>query len=318
MAAALMALSSCATTQEQARRPIPPGHLLAGRVLSIHAPNSEGWDLLTSNADGVEFAKKGLQANESYGAQVLSFIPPTFEQPDAFVAFVKEGVARDTGPERFELLSSEVKQSLARPYPCASVDYVVRDKKAQTSRAKTETLLLQTIGLYCRHPAQQNLGFAIIYSHRGPSPVPNLGEQAQSFIDGVQVPEKAMSVSQATGTAIITGKFDRESAFKWTSITLWAVDNERVRTFSLFHPENIETMVPAGERTLTVRAAFSPGIAGPRRGAFIRIDESLAGDRRYRLNGRVQDDRFILWLEDLDSGEKIGPEVSSATVPGGW
>jgi hypothetical protein len=32
------------------------------------------------------------------------------------------------------------------------------------------------------------MGFAIIYSHRGQSSYPNLDAEAQSFIDGVQVP----------------------------------------------------------------------------------------------------------------------------------
>jgi hypothetical protein len=49
-------------------------------------------------------------------------------------------------------------------------------------------LLLQAKSLYCQHPKNPYNGFAIIYSHRGQSLYPNLDAEAQSFIDGVQVP----------------------------------------------------------------------------------------------------------------------------------
>jgi len=181
-------LSACFSGRRAAGLPVAPGQILAGQLLNIHAPNSTGWELVTSSIDGVEFAKHGDDSVETYGAQVLKFGPPAFVKPEEFLAFVKDGVAREISPRRFDLVSSDIKLWDARPYPCVRVEYVARDKKARTSMLGTKTLLLQTRALYCRHPTERELGFAIIFSHRGRAIDPNLQTLADDFIQGVDVP----------------------------------------------------------------------------------------------------------------------------------
>lgn len=103
---ATIALSSCvppmAYRQQSIGMAVSPGQLLAGRLLNIRAPNSQGWQLVESKNGDVEFGKHGLAANETYAAQVLAFNPPKSEGPEEFTDFVK-GVAKGMNPERFDV-----------------------------------------------------------------------------------------------------------------------------------------------------------------------------------------------------------------------
>jgi len=136
----------------------------------------------------MEFARSGISPNESLGAQVLMFALPETKGTDNFVSLIKQGVEKDTNPERFEIVDSELKFTEHRGYPCVSVMSVVKDKMARASSTHREVLLLQAESLYCRHPERQDTGFSIIYSHRGSSLFSNLHAEAQDFINGVQVP----------------------------------------------------------------------------------------------------------------------------------
>jgi hypothetical protein len=51
-------------------------------------------------------------------------------------------------------------------------------------------LLLASDGVYCRHPKRQDTGFAAIFSFRGKAEYPALRSEAESFMQGVQVPDR--------------------------------------------------------------------------------------------------------------------------------
>ena len=75
-----------------------------------------------------------------------------------------------------------------RGYPCVELNYVTKDKQAQTSPTRRERLLLQAESLYCRHPVRKNTGFSITYSHRGASLFSGFEAEAKGFVNGIQVP----------------------------------------------------------------------------------------------------------------------------------
>jgi hypothetical protein len=187
----LLALSACAApARRPASRPVSPGQNFPGEALDIRAPNSHGWSLMSSNPGEVVFASDGAAPGESFIANVTAFAPPKEEGRERFLAYVKEGVAKDTPPPRFNILRSEIKPSTRRPYPCVSVEYAAEDTQAQTSRSKRETLLLEVVSLYCLHPVRKDLALAIVYSHRGRVKDPALAAAAADFIEGVQVPKR--------------------------------------------------------------------------------------------------------------------------------
>ena len=105
---------------------------------------------------------------------------------------VREAFGADWKLDRYEKIEEEFGYSDKRKYPCVRLHTLFKDKAALTIDNTRTTLLMQMGALYCLHP-DPNLeatGIAIIYSHRGPSIHPDFNQEAQDFIDGVQVPGK--------------------------------------------------------------------------------------------------------------------------------
>lgn len=184
----LLGLQGCAgTAQSQKGMAVTPGQFFSGGYINITAPNSDGWQLIQSADSGMAFAKRGQAANESFVAQVSMFNLAPTDTPQEFEALIKMSAAKDTDPSRFDVQKIHFEYSGERSYQCVRVRLVALDKAPQGLNG---VLLLESDGLYCRHPVRQDTGFAIIYSHRGESLYANCRVEAESFIQSVQVPGK--------------------------------------------------------------------------------------------------------------------------------
>jgi hypothetical protein len=109
--------------------------------------------------------------------------------PGEFEDLIRAGVRKDTPPERYEVQREVLKYTGERGYPCVRYQALSKDKNP---RGSVTPLLLALDGLYCRHPKRQDTGFAAIYSFRGKAENPTLRSEAESFIQGIQVPEQLM------------------------------------------------------------------------------------------------------------------------------
>lgn len=169
-------------------KPVSPGEEFKGGYINVRAPNSDGWRLVSSSRNGMEFGKLLLASGENLGAQILMFgLEPT-QTPELFIALIKSGIDKDTDPNRFDVLQSKMEYNTERGYPCVRYSSSVRDKEAQTSPNTREVLILELEALYCRHPVRDTTGFAIIFNHRGRAPYLPLRDEAENFINGIQVP----------------------------------------------------------------------------------------------------------------------------------
>ena len=135
------------------------------------------------------FARRGAEQNETYAAQVILFKFPQTQSNEEFVKAIQSRVDAANPPSRFAVLEVSHEYTDQRGYPCVRYKSVYDDKEALTASGAHEKLKLQVISLYCRHPAEREIGFFAAYSHRGVNTDPNLEAPAQSFIDGVQVPQ---------------------------------------------------------------------------------------------------------------------------------
>ena len=186
--AATLAAHDVLTGAAPRAKSVRAGQVYRGKWLVIRAPNSDGWLLAGSSVEGMHFARRGTAPSESFVAQVLSFVSSTAGNRDAFLSSIKKQFEAETTAGRHSAVESEFKHAEERGYLCVSARSVIKDTEARVSPTRQEALLLQTKSLYCQHPKNPYNGFAIIYSHRGQSLYPNLDAEAQSFIDGVQVP----------------------------------------------------------------------------------------------------------------------------------
>ena len=175
----VLALAACATA-----RPVASDALFAGQLLDIRAPASAGWQMVHSNADGVAFGRADRATGRSYVAHVTAFAAPPFGTSDEFLAIVKAGVEQDTPPDRFRNVESSFRLTGERPYICVRLRATSEDMTARGGAA----LPLHVRSLYCQHPTKPRLGFVVGYSQRGGTPDPDLDQQADAFIAGVQIP----------------------------------------------------------------------------------------------------------------------------------
>lgn len=191
IAAVVMLLTGCATTGGSNTEPnVTPNQLFERGYLTIHAPDSPGWHLLDASMGNFAFLKKGSAPKETMAAQVVLFPLKQTHGSEEFLSVIKQGFYEDNEKDRFDVKQVEFNYSNARPYPCVTIDALIKDNKALIAPGEREPLMLQTYSLYCRHPKHPKLGFAIIYSHRGEQTIPDIKTPAQSFIDGVVVPDE--------------------------------------------------------------------------------------------------------------------------------
>lgn len=183
-----LGLQGCAGTAKPPKSlTVSAGQKFEGGYITVTAPSSEGWKLIQSSGAGMAFAKEGADASESFGAQVLMFNLTPTNTPQEFEDLIKNAAIKDTDSSRFNVQKSSLTYSTERTYPCVKYRSVVQDNAPHGLKGP---LLLESDGLYCRHPVRQETGFAIIYSHRGEKLYVGLRAEAESFIQGNQVPGK--------------------------------------------------------------------------------------------------------------------------------
>ena len=190
MVAALAACASAPATRQF--ESVPPGKVYYSSYLNIAAPQAEGWHLIESSSVSMSFARSGSQPNESFAAAVAMFdLTEQTNSSAEFEALIIKKASYDLETERFSTTKFEHHYMDIRGYACVQIHNVSEDNQAQVGGGRTERLTLENEHLYCRHPVRTDTGFAITYSHRGNSLYPNLRAEAQSFVQGVQVPNES-------------------------------------------------------------------------------------------------------------------------------
>ena len=183
----LLGLMGCAVPAQN----LSPGQLFSSELVNVRAPKSDGWRLTGAAGGGLVFSRRGEASNESRVAQVLLFPLPETRDSEDFIATVKRGIDKDTSPDRFHALQPPfLEYTEARGYPCVKYKGALQDTQAKTSLLGRESLMFQAVWLYCRHPKRKELGFMAGVSHRGENIDSGLEAEADSFIEGVQVPDK--------------------------------------------------------------------------------------------------------------------------------
>jgi hypothetical protein len=160
--------------------------MFAGSYINVKAPDSVGWLLSESSYTGITFGKPGPSKGETFVAYVKGINLQPTASPSEFEEVIRAGFRNDTSPERFDLQRESSRYTDERGYPCVRHEALARDKKP---RGSDVPLLLATDSLYCRHPKRQETGFVAVFSFRGKGEYSQLRSEAESFFQGVQVPD---------------------------------------------------------------------------------------------------------------------------------
>jgi hypothetical protein len=169
-----------------AQNTVANGEVFVGRYVSAKAPGAGKWRVQQS-ASTITFA--GGEVGNTFVAEVTMFRLAPTATPEEFEALIKKRTDPDVDvdpdhPDRYQLLERSIKYSGERSYPCVRYRGVTRDNRAKGTK---EPQLLETDGLYCRHPSEPATGAAIIFSHRGLTRHVTLRDEAERFIQGVEL-----------------------------------------------------------------------------------------------------------------------------------
>jgi hypothetical protein len=162
----------------------------AGQYFSAKAPSTGKWYLRGRTDSRITFA--GGQVGNTFIAEVTMFRLAPAATPEDFEALIRNSSDPDVDvdpdhPDRYQMLERSIKYTDERSYPCVRYRGVTRDHRAKGTK---EPQLLEMDGLYCRHPAEPGAGVAIIFSHRGLTRHATLRDEAQRFIQGVELVTK--------------------------------------------------------------------------------------------------------------------------------
>lgn len=170
----------------QQMTPVAPETRFELPLLELRSPAGKGWMTVDGGAEGRFFLREGEHRHASIAATATFFpLQPALDRA-GFEALIREQVARQAPPDRFEPVESSLEYGESRGYPCLRYAGVVRDTAAQVGGGRTRQLLLDVQALYCRHPHNATRGFSLVYSYRGPERDPALATDAEAFFAGAK------------------------------------------------------------------------------------------------------------------------------------
>ena len=165
-----------------------PKQAFPSSVLNVYSPDAEGWVIAGFGGNGISFARRGSERNETYAAQVIVFGMAQTASHDELVSLVRERIALINPAPRFQETAAHYRIDEGRGYPCVDVRANYVDNAAATPAGPVQ-LDLHVVALYCRHPKKPELGFFAAYSYRGKANDPGIDAAAKSFIDAIEVPK---------------------------------------------------------------------------------------------------------------------------------
>jgi hypothetical protein len=166
---------------------VRPRQAFPSSVLNVHSPDSDGWVIAGFGGNGISFARRGSERNETYGAQVIVFGMAQTGSGEELLRLVRERIAEINPAPRFQETAADYRINEGRGYPCVDVRSSYIDNAAATPEGPVQ-LNLHVVALYCRHPKRQELGFFAAYSYRGKATDPGIDAAAKSFIEAIEVP----------------------------------------------------------------------------------------------------------------------------------
>lgn len=131
------------------------------------------------------------------------------------------------------------------------------------------------------------------------------------FFQGCGTPKGSHSVSSPEvelATIFSTVNAMEESAWHWDSFILKFIDNKPVH-YGMGSHTKTPIKIDPGKRDLVIESAFKRGLTGPGPyHAFLTIETNIQPGMTYKINGKVDNNLMVAWLED-ELGNKVSNEV---------
>jgi len=134
--------------------------------LSLLPPDGNGWYFNKKNPTYLLLGKLGNNEDQSVvGSAILSKLPEV-KSKEEFLALISEQRSRKPFPSRFELISNTETISKERDNFCIRFHTIHNDYESKNLPETEEFLVVEDIGLVCRHPYDKKIAVTIVLSQR--------------------------------------------------------------------------------------------------------------------------------------------------------
>ncbi len=152
--------------------------------ISLLPPQENGWSYIRNHPARITFGKSGAQDGQSVmGGVVLSKLPDVGSEEE-FLEVVSKQRHRDKGNPRYEDILDEQTISHEKNTLGVRIHTKYKDFGAKNMPGGSSYLVVEDIGIMCRHPENKNVAVSIILSQRSrpEDTITNFQALAEGFI----------------------------------------------------------------------------------------------------------------------------------------
>ncbi len=178
----------CASEWSEATRVTSMTNRIEILGMSLLPPQREGWSYIRNHPARITFGKPGNTSDQSViGAVVLSKLPDIGSEAE-FLEVVSKQRHRNVGDPRYEYLVDEETVSCEKNTLGVRIHTKYKDFGAKNLPEGCSCLIVEDIGIMCRHPENKNVAASIILSQRSKpeNTVTNFQELADGFIKNAE------------------------------------------------------------------------------------------------------------------------------------
>lgn len=179
---------------------------------TIEPPGGDAWRLVARNANSLVWMRRVPGAMATFGTAVLTQpLAIEFEDPDAFLGWVRETKTTNPDPQRYRLTHDQL--ALATEVARFCVRYLTVIEDRGNGPSGSGSLELRVAGLACLHPAAPNRYYDIQYSFRvaaGESLPREILDEGRNFVDSLRFSPRPADGRWALGEHAPT-RLDRDA-----------------------------------------------------------------------------------------------------------
>jgi len=179
---------------------------------TIEPPGGDAWRMVARNAASLVWMRRVPGAVSTFGTAVLTQpLAIEFENPEAFLSWVRETKTANPDPHRYRLTGSELVLASEVARFCVRYLTVIEDRANGPSASGV--LELRVAGLACLHPAAPNRYYDVQYSSRGPAGdilSREILDEGRNFVDSLRFSQRPADGRWALGEHAPT-RLDRDA-----------------------------------------------------------------------------------------------------------
>ena len=162
----ILFLFGCATNKEF-RKITSSQNQVSITGVTVMPPQGKGWYLKKRKSSYMMFGQLGSSRDQSIvGAILLAKLPKTVKTPNEFLALISELRSREITPNRFENILNKETLTSEKGKFCVRYHTIYKDFNPTNLPKSSKFLIVEDIGMICRHPYNKNVAVNMAFSQR--------------------------------------------------------------------------------------------------------------------------------------------------------